>query len=58
MEESYLEEIDTGGLEEFVSRDEDPGIFPEKTQQIAIIRNRNLLKANEVIIIIEIVIQK
>jgi len=41
-----------------MSRNENPGIFPQKTQQIFIIGHRDLLEADEIVIIVEIVIQK
>jgi hypothetical protein len=51
-------EIYAGWLREFISRNEGPGIFPQKTQQIFIIGHRDLLKADEIVVIVEIVIQK
>jgi len=58
MEESYLEEIDTSGLEGFVSCNENIGIFPQNTQRIFNVGHRKLQMPNEIIIIVEIVIQK
>jgi hypothetical protein len=58
MKRSGLEEDDAGGLKEFIDRNENPGIFPQKTQQIAIIGHRDLLAADEIVIIVEIIIEK
>jgi hypothetical protein len=41
-----------------MSRNENPGIFPQKTQQILIIGHRDLLEADEIIMIVKIVIQE
>ena len=41
-----------------MSRNVNPGIFPQKTQQILVIGHRDLLEADEIIMIVEIVIQE
>jgi hypothetical protein len=52
------EEIVAGGQKGFIRRDEYLGGFPQNTQQIFIVSHRNLRMASEIILIIEIVIQK
>jgi hypothetical protein len=53
-----LEEIYAGGLKMFINWTENIGNFSQKTQQISIISHRNLCTTNEIIIIVEIIIQK
>jgi hypothetical protein len=58
MEGFCLEQIHAGVLKGFISRNENIGIFSQNTQQIPIIEHRNLCMTNEIVIIVEIVIQK
>lgn len=58
MDEFYLEESDNIGLEGFVSCNENIGIFPQNTQRIFNVGHQKLLMPNEIIIIVEIAIQK
>jgi hypothetical protein len=58
MERFRLEEIYGGGRKGFIRSEQDPGIFSEKTQKVFIIGHRKLRAVNEIIVIVEIVIQK
>lgn len=57
-EGSTLEKLGSDGRRRFVCRYEHPGVLPQEAQQIPVVSHRNLLAANEIVVIVKVVIQK
>jgi hypothetical protein len=58
MESFRPEETYNGGLKGFIPCDKGPGHFPQEAQQIFIVGDRKLRAADEIVVIVEVVVQE